>query len=203
MQAIGYRRFLPAFVLLTIAALLLIQMLERRVRTQPVLNLPHQPASAMVSDPIISSYDLPMPVGVVSALAAPGLLPFMLLGYGPMGASLATPAFLGIIGMVTVLVWYAAGRWIDRRLGHIPRRPPMPGLVQQLLNWALLAAWIVAVSTLTRELIAIDFMDVMHWIGAGIACWGGFVSIVLICRIRDQRRLTRQLAPRAAERVGV
>ena len=140
--------------------------------------------------------------GVVTALAAPGLLPFAFLGYSPLSGNLQTPALIAFILAITVLAWYGAGRWIDRRLGYLPKRSPLPGRVQQALNWTLLGAWIMAASAVTAELIAIDFMAVMQWMAAGIAGWGVFATLMLIMRIRDQRRYTRELAARPPERVG-
>ncbi len=202
MRTFGYRRFLPGFVLLTIAALLLVQGLEHRVRYRQETGLTQRPAAAL-ADPIIENYELPLPIGVITTLAAPGLLPFSFLGYSPMGSNLHTPFFLTIILAMTSLAWYAAGRWVDRRLGFIPRRPPMPGPLQQTLNWALLAAWVAAVSAVAAELIAIDFMEVMQWMAAGVICWGIFVSLILICRILEQRHHTRALAGATAPRVGM
>ncbi len=202
MQAIGYRRFLPAIVLLTIATLLFVEVLERRVvRSQQTPNLPQQSALT-APDPIIATYDLPFTVGVASALAAPGLLPFTLLGYSPLGSDVRSPLYLALIAVTTLLVWYAAGRWIDRRLGYIAYRRVMRGPIQQLLNLMLLLAWIIAVSTVTAELIAIDFMEVLHWMAAGIIAWGVFVTMVLIYRIRDHWLLARRLT-RAPEGVEV
>ena len=171
------------------------------MRHQQSPELPARSAAALV-DPIIEHYDLPMLVGVVSALAAPGLLPFTFLGYSPMSPNLHTPASLVIIALLTTLVWYAAGRWIDRRLGYVARRAPLPGRLQQVLNWSLLAAWIGAVSAVTAELIAIDFMEIMRWMAAGIVCWGTFVTFVLVCRIREQQRYTRSVEGQAAQQVS-
>jgi hypothetical protein len=194
MQAIGYRRFLPAIVLLTIGTLLFVEMLERRiVRSQRTPNL-HEQSALTAPAPIITSYEVPVAVGVVTTLAAPGLLPFTLLGYTPLGTDIRSPLFLSVIALVTAFVWYAAGRWIDRRLGYVPWRPATRGPIQQVMNLALLFAWIAAVSTITAELIAIDFMEVLRWMAAGVAGWGVFVSIVLIYRIRDYRRSSRDVA---------
>ncbi len=199
MRAVGYRRFLPLIVLLTIGNLLLVETLERRiVRSQQTPNVPQQSALT-APDPIIETYQLPVTLGMVSALAAPGMLPLALLGYSPLGADVRSPMFLALIAFVTACAWYTAGRWIDSRLGYIPYRPLVRGPIQQVMNVALLLAWMAAVSTVTSELIAIDFMEVLHWIALGIVAWGVFVSVVLICRIRDYRRFSRTMT--AAERV--
>ena len=200
MQGIGYRRFLPILVLVIMAALLLTHALEWRLRHQEPPDMTAR--SAAVLDPILDNYDLPIALGIVTALAAPGLLPFAFLGYSPLADNLHTPLCIAIILMLTLLAWYAAGRWIDRRLGYVAKRPPFPGSLQQVLNWTVLAAWIMAVSAVTAELIAIDFMAVMQWMAAGIAGWGAFTTLTLICRIREQRRYTRELAGRAPDRVG-
>jgi hypothetical protein len=195
MQTIGLRRLLPVFALLGIALLLLIQALDERISARRTAGLLEAPASA-TSDPIILQREFPMPLGVVSILAAPGILPFALLGAGPASESLRSPLYLSIIAVATALAWYLAGRWIDRRRRGL--RSPWLGRFQ-FLNWILLVMWVAAIAIVTAVLLDIDFMGEMQWMAAGVALWGAFIVLVFIFRIRDQRRAGRIAATATAQ----
>ncbi len=177
------RRLLPAVVLLAIAMLLCLHELDSRVVASRAMVLMRQPST---NDPIIESHAMPLPLGVISLLATPGLLPIGLLGISPGSPVLRSPAYLAGMVPVTAIAWYLVGRWIDKRRGLLKRTAYAPRFY--FLNWILLILWIVAVCTITAVLVDIDFLGEMRWMALGVILWGAFVGLVFAYRIRDCHR---------------
>lgn len=200
MQTIGLRRLLPAFAFLAIASLLLVQALDDRVVARRAPRMFMQDSTMATSDPIIEGHDVPVPIGVASLLALPGLLPFGLLGISPSSSNLRNPFYLSIIVLLTAAAWYLAGRWVDRRL-DFPRGRPIDRNRFPVLNWVYLIVWIAAVGGVAAVLLDLDFLGEMRWLAIGVVVWGAFVVVVLACRILDLRRLSSHF-PRSTCREG-
>ncbi len=183
MHPIALRRLLPVLALLAVVVLLFLHALDRRVVASRATTLMRHPAA---SDPIIETHSLPLPVGVISVLALPGLLPLGLLGVSPASPALHSPIYLTGIAVITGVAWYLVGRWIDKRRGLLDYSTYPPRFY--FLNWILLIMWIVAASTIAAVLVDIDFLGEMRWMAFGVIVWGAFVGVIFASRIRDSHR---------------
>jgi hypothetical protein len=80
-------------------------------------------------------------------------------------------------------LWYAIGRWLDRRCGYVPRRHLLP----LLLHWLLLLGWGVALTSLTPGFQ--HRTGDTDWIAACLIFWSCVFGVIDTSAIVDGRRL--------------
>lgn len=118
MQTIGFRRFLPIFVLLSVVAMAGLYWADIRAHTPPQRG-------PVGWDPVsINPMGMPDTSGIVMLLIIPPLLPAVLIR---IALTYLDETFAMMISLVLATVsiplfWYLVGRWTDKLLGWLPAR---------------------------------------------------------------------------------